>query len=63
MEKRLITVKELSIYLGKSEGSIYQMIFRKEIPHIKLGRSVRFDLQEINEWIEKHSVKEVEYDY
>ena len=61
MEKRLITVKDLAIYISSSEGSIYQMIFRREIPGnaiIKIGRAVRFDIEEIDKWLEENRAKE-----
>ena len=60
MEKRLITVKELADYISSTKGSIYQMLFRHEIPEqavVKLGRAVRFDLKEIDKWIEGNKLE------
>jgi len=60
MEKRLITVKELADYISATKGAIYQMLFRREIPEqavVKLGRAVRFDLKEIDKWIEGSKLK------
>ena len=60
MEKRLITVKELAEYISASKESIYQKIFRREIPEtaiIKIGTAVRFDLIEIDKWIEANRLK------
>ena len=53
--KRLLTVKELANYLGLTTRSIYTRKSRGSIPAncvVKLGESVRFDLAEINKWID-----------
>jgi len=60
MEKRLITVKELADYISSTKGSIYQMLFKHMIPEqavVKLGRAVRFDLKEIDKWIEGNKLE------
>lgn len=61
MQKRLITVKELAVYIATTEGSIYQMLFKQNIPRnaiIKFGTAVRFDIKEIDKWIEEKRIKE-----
>lgn len=53
--KRLLTVKELANYLGLTVRSVYTRKSRGSIPVnciVKLGESVRFDLDEINKWID-----------
>ena len=53
--KRLLTVKELANYLGLTVKSIYTRKSRGTIPEnciVKLGESVRFDLTEVNKWID-----------
>ena len=54
-EKRLINIDELSEYLSTPVGTLYQWISQKRIPYVKLGRSVRFDLEEINQWLKENS--------
>jgi len=49
----LMTVPEVAKYLGYTEGTIYQKVSKGEIPHLKLGRSVRFRRSEIDEWVER----------
>lgn len=56
MEKRFITVKELSEYTGWSQSAIYHMICRRELQYIKWGRSVRFDLRKIDRFIEDKTI-------
>ncbi len=53
--KRLLTVKELANYLGLTVKSVYTRKSRGTIPAncvVKLGESVRFDITEINKWID-----------
>lgn len=54
MEKRLLTVKELSEYLGTPKGSIYVMVHLRKIPMdcvVKLGKALRFEKAGIDKWI------------
>jgi len=48
---RLITVEELAKYLNLNPHTIYMWTEQKKIPFIKIGRMVRFDLIEIEEWL------------
>lgn len=48
---RLITVEELAEYLNLNPHTIYLWVEQGKIPFIKIGRMVRFDLIEIEEWL------------
>ncbi len=53
--KRLLTVKELANYLGLTVRSVYTRKSRGTIPTnciVKLGELIRFDLAEVNKWID-----------
>ena len=56
-KKRLVKIKELSEYLSTPVGAIYQRVSRRQIPFVKLGRSLLFDLEKIQEWIRQNSVE------
>ncbi len=54
MQKKLMTVWELSEYIGTPVSTLYSYVSRGKIPaecvrHI--GRSLRFDLEAVNRWI------------
>ena len=54
MEKRLLTVRELSEYLSTPTGCIYVMVHLRKIPPecvVKLGKSLRFEKIGIDKWI------------
>jgi len=44
---RLLTARELAVYLGLAPATILDQWERGELPGYKFGRAVRFDLEEI----------------
>jgi excisionase family DNA binding protein len=56
MDTRLLTAKEMARYLATTPAQIYQMVSRRQIPFVKIGRSTRFDRLAIDEWIKKRAV-------
>ncbi len=57
MERRYLTVKEVSDYTGLAEGTLYNMVSERRIPHRKLGRLVKFDRHELDKWLKDQAVK------
>lgn len=56
MENRLIGVNELSETLGVHQSWIYSRTRLKgtgQIPHIRVGKYVRFNLDNVMEWLEQ----------
>jgi len=49
----LLTIQALATLLGVSRPTIYTYM-RKGLPHIKLGRSLRFLLPSVQQWIIEH---------
>ncbi len=56
MKKRLLNITEASEYLGISEGSLYKLNWQRRIPVVKIGKSLRFDIQDLEGWIEENKV-------
>jgi len=56
-EVRLLNVKEAARYLGTTPASLYSMVWRREVPFVKLGRSLRFDVRDLEKLIEESKVK------
>jgi len=50
---RLMTVKAASSYLCISERKLWSMTQTGEIPCVRLGRCVRYDLQDLDSFIQK----------
>lgn len=49
---RLLTVEEVAEMLGYSAGTVYNKVSRKEIPVVRMGRTIRFRLSAIRDWLE-----------
>lgn len=58
MNIKICGVKELMEYLNMSESGIRELIRRKEIPFFRIGTRIKFDLVEINKWIEEKKEEE-----
>jgi excisionase family DNA binding protein len=52
---RLLNVQEIAESLGVKPSTIYQWTHQGFIPHVKLGRLLRFKETDIVNWIEKRS--------
>ncbi|MHB8482025.1 MAG: helix-turn-helix domain-containing protein [Nitrospiria bacterium] len=59
---KYLRVQELPSHLNVKVKTIYSWISLKEIPHLKLGRLVRFDKDEIDRWIEERKVDPIKPD-
>lgn len=58
-KKKFVSVNGLASHLDVSPKTIYGWIYRKLIPFQKIGpRLIRFDLQEVEQWIASQSAKE-----
>lgn len=52
----LITISELSELTKISTNNIYRLTSKREIPFVKIGKSIRFQPTEINKWLKSQSV-------
>jgi excisionase family DNA binding protein len=48
-----MTVREIAETLHLSEREIYKLAATNQIPHFKIGSSVRFDAAAVSEWLEQ----------
>ena len=55
LPKRIVSIEELAEYLGMPKGTLYHWVSQRRIPFVKLGRSTRFDIQQINQWLAQRS--------
>jgi|TARA_B100001964_G_scaffold238326_1_gene303630 excisionase family DNA binding protein len=59
MQKRLLTIKEASEYLGISVNTLYSWVSQKKIDYVKIGRLTKIELEVIDKFIENNSVEAV----
>lgn len=57
MDARLLPVADAAVYLGMTESALRQAMYRRDIPFVKSGRSVRLDRRELDRWIDQHTVE------
>ena len=48
----MVNIHQLAVELNLSESGIYQMVSQREIPFVKIGRAIRFDLEDIRKWLD-----------
>ena len=55
MEKRLLSIVEAAEWLGLSQSYLYKLVESKQIPYIRFGRAIRFDIKQLEDWISEDS--------
>lgn len=60
IKRRLFSIREVAAYTRLSVHTLYTMVSPRRIPYVKAGRPTKFDLEAINAWIDKNSVKPLE---
>jgi excisionase family DNA binding protein len=56
--EKLLTLNEMAEQLNVKQSWLKAMIFRNEIPFIKIGKHIRFSPKEIQKWIEDRKIQE-----
>jgi excisionase family DNA binding protein len=54
MEK-LLTIDELGKLINVKKATIYDMVYRKRIPYLKIGKLLRFREDLIQSWLEQRT--------
>jgi excisionase family DNA binding protein len=57
MTQRYASVREVALYLGVTETAVRQKVKRGSIPFIRDGRSIRFDLTDVDRYMTAHKVR------
>jgi excisionase family DNA binding protein len=47
----LINIRQASQFLSVSVSTLYGWIWQRRIPYIKVGRAVRFDIQDLEKFV------------
>lgn len=56
--KELCDIKTIAEYLNVSVPYIRKLVYSKKIPHYKIGSRLKFDIKEINVWLEEYKQEE-----
>ena len=55
--KRLLNVREAAEYLGLQVDTVYKKARLRELPSVKVGRALRFDVVALNAYVEQHTIE------
>jgi excisionase family DNA binding protein len=55
--KRLYSVDEASIYLGRTVWAVREMVWGGKLPCIKDGRRILLDIRDMEAWVEQNKIR------
>jgi excisionase family DNA binding protein len=58
--KRLLNVREAAQYLGLQTDTVYKKARLRELPSVKVGRALRFDVKALSRFVEQHTIETLE---
>lgn len=57
LTKRLYSIKDASVYLGRSVWAVREMLWAGKMPYIKDGKRILLDIHDMESWIEKNKTQ------
>ena len=58
--RRLLNVREAAQYLGLEVDTVYKKARLREVPSVKVGRALRFDVKALERFIDEHTIETIE---
>lgn len=58
--RRLLNVREAAQYLGLEVDTVYKKSRLREVPCVKVGRALRFDVRALERYIEQHTIETID---
>jgi excisionase family DNA binding protein len=58
--KRLLKVEEAAAYLGLQVDTVYRKARLRELPCVKVGRALRFDVKALERFVEQHTIETID---
>lgn len=58
--RRLLDVRETARYLGLEVDTVYKKARMREVPSVKVGRALRFDIKALERFVEQHTIKTID---
>lgn len=57
--RRLLNVREAAQYLDLEVDTIYKKSRLREVPCVKVGRALKFDVEALDRYIEQHTIETI----
>jgi excisionase family DNA binding protein len=58
--KRLLNVRQAAQYLGLEVDTVYKKSRLRELPSVKVGRALRFDVKALERFVEQHTIETID---
>jgi len=58
LSEPLMTVEDLAAFLRLRRSTLYELVRAGRVPHVRLGRHIRFERSEIARWLTEQHKKE-----
>ncbi len=56
MDKLLLRPREVTELLGLSRSRVYELLYQRQLPSVRIGRSIRIPVRALNEWVEQQQL-------
>ncbi|HEX3986830.1 MAG TPA: helix-turn-helix domain-containing protein [Acidobacteriaceae bacterium] len=53
-------MREAAQYLDLEVDTVYKKSRLREVPSVKVGRALKFDVQALNQYIEQHTIESID---
>jgi excisionase family DNA binding protein len=57
--RRLLNVREAAQYLDLEVDTVYKKSRLREVPCVKVGRALKFDVEALDRYIEQHTIETI----
>ena len=54
---RLLTIKQASVYLGRSIPALRELIWKGKLPFVRVDRRIHLDIKDLDLWIEQNKTR------
>jgi excisionase family DNA binding protein len=62
-QKQLMDMNEASEYLGIRKNTLYEWVMERKIPHVRVGRLLKFRREDLEAWLRKRTQEEKDRDF
>jgi len=59
LARRLYDVRQAGVFLGVSAWTVRELIWRGDLPHIRVGRLIRLDLRDLESFIARNRTEAI----
>ncbi len=57
LTKRLYSINDASVYLGRTVGAVREMLWAGKMPYVKDGKRILLDIRDMDTWIDRNKTQ------